>query len=176
MRGPRLLVVLLLAGTLAQAAPAQPQQRRLFTVAGLKQAAQGLKQTVTSLWQHAGKEGMRCTDCVQLAVSISEALYRPPDVDSSDPNIAVAGPGRRMRLKHKEPEILAALDAACSKLAASQQLSPAVQQDCERLVKEHRSALEDHIFDRGTEGLAPFLCVERLRLCDWHDIMDSGEL
>lgn len=30
-------------------------------------------------------------DCVQLAAGISGALYKPPDVDSKDPNIAVAG-------------------------------------------------------------------------------------
>lgn len=30
-------------------------------------------------------------DCVQLATGISLTLYTPPDVDSDDPNIAVAG-------------------------------------------------------------------------------------
>ncbi|KAL4449499.1 hypothetical protein ABPG77_007143 [Micractinium sp. CCAP 211/92] len=176
MRGPRLLAVLLVAASLARAASLQPQQRRLFSVNGLKQAAQELRQSFHSLWQRASMEGMRCTDCVQLAAGISGALYKPPDVDSEEPNIAVAGPGRRMRTRFKEPDIMAALQAACSKLAASQQLSPAVQNDCERLVGEQRLSLENHIFDRGTESLATFLCVERLRLCDWHDVVDSGEL
>lgn len=45
-----------------------------------------------------------------------------------------------------------------------------------RLLKEQRLPLENHIFDQGTEGLPTFLCVERLRLCDWHDVVDSGEL
>lgn len=39
----------------------QPQERRVLSVEGLKQAAENLKQTAHSLWQRSGKEGMRCT-------------------------------------------------------------------------------------------------------------------
>jgi len=45
-----------------------------------------------------------------------------------------------------------------------------------RLLREHRSHLESFIFDRGTDGLATALCVDRLALCDVHALMDSGEL
>lgn len=53
---------------------------------------------------------------------------------------------------------------------------PSLTPSLRRLVKEHRSALENFIFDKGTEGLAAAMCVDQLELCDWHGVMDSGEL
>ncbi len=59
---PRQLTPILLANIhLCRAASLQPQQRRLFSVNGLKQAAQELRQSFHSLWQRASMEGMRCT-------------------------------------------------------------------------------------------------------------------
>ncbi|PSC69428.1 UDP-N-acetylglucosamine 2-epimerase [Micractinium conductrix] len=81
-----------------------------------------------------------------------------------------------MRVHYTEPAIAAALDAACSELVGSQQLSEGKAQACQRFIAEHRRPLEDRIFGEGIEGLAAWLCTERASLCDPHTLVDSGEL
>ena len=45
-----------------------------------------------------------------------------------------------------------------------------------RLVKRHRSALENHIYADGITNLRRVFCNELTDLCRPHDLHDHGEL
>ncbi|PRW60431.1 serine threonine kinase family [Chlorella sorokiniana] len=136
---------------------------------------EGLRQAVRStLGFFNGSDTLQCADCLQLAADIELQLFKPPDVESDDPNIAAPGPGRRMRHRLREDVIHAALDAACDRLAAAKQLAAAQLEDCKRRMVQHRLAIGDAIFDRGAEGLAALVCVERFALCQPHHISEGG--
>lgn len=45
-----------------------------------------------------------------------------------------------------------------------------------RLMAEHRLAIGDAIFDRGAEGLAALVCVERLGVCQPHHVAEGGDV
>lgn len=79
-----------------------------------------------------------------------------------------------MRHRLKEPQIQAAVDAACERL----QLAEGALQDCRRRVAQHRLALVDAIFDRGADadGLVTLMCVQLFGLCNAHHVGGGGEL
>lgn len=54
-------------------------------------------------------------------------------------------------------------------------LHPAAACTC-RHITDHRQALENAIFDKGTEALASAMCISLFNLCNPHNLMDSGEL
>ncbi|KAI3429603.1 hypothetical protein D9Q98_005689 [Chlorella vulgaris] len=168
---PRLLFGFLLL--LATSCVAQQPAKKAQPAAGLL-SLQGVKKAISHFFD--GKKGLLCADCIQLAMEVDHLLDKPPDVASDDPNIATPGPGRRMKLHSKEGEILNALDAACDRLGTSKGWGEDVLQDCQRLVAEHRQALESSIFDKGTRALADTMCVSLFQLCNQHHLVDSGEL
>lgn len=66
------------------------------------------------------------------------------------PEHTAEGPGRRVNVL-SEPQVLAALDKACSTAFAS---DAAKQAACEGMIDRHRKGLEDHIFRQGDRDLA----------------------
>jgi len=44
-----------------------------------------------------------------------------------------------------------------------------------RRMAQHRLAIGDAIFDRGAEGLAALVCVQRFAVCQPHHISEGGE-
>lgn len=45
-----------------------------------------------------------------------------------------------------------------------------------RLMKQHRSAIENHIYQDGVDNLRRVFCNELTDLCRMHDLHDHGEL
>ncbi|KAI7843077.1 hypothetical protein COHA_003248 [Chlorella ohadii] len=162
-RGSRALILALM---LATALPAPVQA---VSLEGLRQAAR------SALEFFSGRNSLQCADCLQLAADIELQLFKPPDVDSDDPNIAAPGPGRRMRHRLREETIHAALDAACDRLATAKQLAGPQLEDCKWRMVQHRLAIGDAIFDHGAEGVAALVCVERFAVCQPHHVSEGGE-
>lgn len=95
-------------------------------------------------------------------------------------------PLRRGRALHQtvlsENEILEGLHAFCAHVGTTMAThehahGERLREDCQQLLsQENAEALESHIFGEGSRGLALAWCVDIVRVCSSHAVVDAGEL
>ncbi|BDA46338.1 hypothetical protein COCOBI_08-4300 [Coccomyxa sp. Obi] len=97
-----------------------------------------------------------------------------PDHQGDDELVGNVRPRRRMLHPRSELQIFAALDALCD--MATKKLGEYYTIPCQRIIGEHRDALENGIYADGLEHVRHLMCTELLHACGTHSLYDAGEL
>ncbi|KAK9906872.1 hypothetical protein WJX75_009499 [Coccomyxa subellipsoidea] len=114
-------------------------------------------------------------ECLKVAKVLEVELAKlEHDHQGDDELVGDVRPRRRMLHPRSELQIFAALDGLCK--VATRKLGGDYTAPCQRIIGEHRDALENGIYADGLEHVRHLLCMDLVHACGAHSLYDAGEL
>lgn len=118
---------------------------------------------------------LHCEECLRLSNILEVELAKmDSDHQGDDELVGNVRPRRRMLHPRSELQIFAALDVLCE--MATKKLGDHYTIPCQRIIEEHRDALENGIYADGMEHVRHLLCTDLVHACGSHSLYDAGEL
>ncbi|CAK0750638.1 hypothetical protein CVIRNUC_002006 [Coccomyxa viridis] len=118
---------------------------------------------------------LSCEECIAISKVLEiELAKQEPDTQPVDDLVGEIRPRRRMLHPRSEMQIFAVLDRLCE--VVTTKLGEHYTVPCQRVIAQHRDALENGIYADGLEHTRHLLCMDVVPACGAHSLYDSGEL